>query len=59
MSAPRLWILLELEASPRLIWDTLSESEHDRLGDWLLANEDLAYLLGLAYTLVKEARADA
>jgi hypothetical protein len=39
---PRLWIELRLERpSPRLLMDTLSEGEFDRLSHWITSQPDL------------------
>jgi hypothetical protein len=51
MSAPALVIRLEVEAAPRLMCDVMSESEEERLIDWLDAHPELIDLVVRAFKL--------
>ena len=49
---PRLWIELRFESpSPRLLMDTLSEGEFNRLCDWITSQPDLHELFVRAVEL--------
>jgi hypothetical protein len=51
MSAPALIIRLEVEAAPRLVCDVISESEEERLIDWIDAHPELVDLVVRAFRL--------
>ena len=46
---PSVWILLALEARPRVVVDALDEAEYRRLLDWLATDPELLALLDEAY----------
>lgn len=55
MSAPAILIRLELEASPRLLTDCVSEGEQQRLLDWLRSRPALLELVETAIELEQAA----
>jgi hypothetical protein len=57
MSAPAVVIRLEIEAMPKIFPDVVSESEYERLIDWLESHEELRMLLVFADQLREGMRA--
>jgi hypothetical protein len=57
MSAPAVVIRLELEAAPKIFPDVVSESEYERLIDWVETHEELRGLLVFAQQLRDQAEA--
>jgi hypothetical protein len=55
MSAPAIVIRLEIESSPVVYADVVSESEERRLGDWLASHPEQAELVRLAETMREAA----
>ena len=53
---PSVWIQLRLEHAPRLLVDVMSESEFDRLCDWICSDEGSHELFARAVELEAERR---
>ncbi|MFN2467039.1 MAG: hypothetical protein ABR521_02745 [Gaiellaceae bacterium] len=54
---PALVIVLAFEAAPRVVADCLSDSEGQRLVDWIESRPELLELVKRALELQEEARA--
>ena len=57
MSAPSIVIVLELEAAPKVRLDVMSESEAQRLNDWIALHPELCALLRRASALEETSKA--
>jgi hypothetical protein len=54
---PAVTIVFALEERPRVIWDAISESEAQRLRDWVEAHDQYVDIVSAAWDLACEERA--